>query len=109
MLHPRRSVGVEEELLLFDSASGTPATAGEQVLMAWEQIELVGPPLFGREDIQAAIRLGRRRLDEAALAVGSRAVPLTTSPVPVYPHLTESVRYRHRCPARLRHGVRATL
>ncbi|WP_212746921.1 carboxylate-amine ligase [Sinomonas gamaensis] len=111
-----RSVGVEEELLLFDSASGTPAAAGEQVLMAWnsatasrtgfrsgeprlvaevkqEQIELVGPPLVRHEDVEAAIRLGRRRLDEAALAVGVRAVPLATSPVPVRPHLTESVRY----------------
>jgi carboxylate-amine ligase len=112
-----RTVGVEEELLIVDPVTGSPVPRGERVLAAWsslgrrgagaegrpelvaevqqEQVELVGPPLSSLEDIEAVIRSGRARLDEAALAAGVRAVPLATSPVPVSPHLTEEVRYGH--------------
>jgi carboxylate-amine ligase len=59
-----------------------------------EQIEVVGPPQLTLTDQIAAIRTGRALADEAARAVGGRAVALATSVSADLPHLVPEARYR---------------
>ncbi|WP_247826104.1 glutamate--cysteine ligase [Arthrobacter antioxidans] len=99
----RRTFGVEEEFLLVDPRTGRPAPVAEQSLqfrpyrqglgagpiltpeVQQEQLEVVSPVCTTLREVAAAIRNGRALADEAARAVGARAVALATSPVAVTP------------------------
>ncbi|MEX5258561.1 glutamate-cysteine ligase family protein, partial [Kocuria arenosa] len=59
-----------------------------------EQIEVVGPPRTTLAEQVTAIRAGRVLADEAARAVGGRAVALATSGASALPHLVPEARYR---------------
>jgi carboxylate-amine ligase len=58
-----------------------------------EQIEVVCPPLHSVSELAHAIREGRRMADEAAKAVGARAVPLATAPSHCQTHTVSAPRY----------------
>lgn len=59
-----------------------------------EQLEVVSPPRLTLTEQLATIREGRALADEAARAVGARAVALATSVSPGLPHLVPDLRYR---------------
>jgi carboxylate-amine ligase len=59
-----------------------------------EQIEAVSPPCTTLDDIRRNLVTGRRLADEAAQAVGARAVALGTSPLPAASHIAAEPRYR---------------
>lgn len=112
-----RSVGVEEELLLVDARTLMPTPVAEAALGASaarralragaapavpialefevkrEQIEVVCPPLHTAAQLADAILEGRRLADEAAQAVGARAVPLATAPSRCETHAVSAPRY----------------
>lgn len=74
--------------------TGVVPCHGLTVELQQEQIEVVGPPRLTLPEQSAAIRQGRALADEAARAVGGRAVPLATSVSAVLPHLVPEARYR---------------
>lgn len=104
-----RTVGVEEELLLVDARTlrlvpraedvlGSPARVPAQgtvleLEVKREQIEVVSPPSLTLADLAATIAAGRRAADDAARAVGARAVALASAPMPCSPHLVLTPRY----------------
>jgi carboxylate-amine ligase len=102
-----RTFGVEEELLLVDERTGTPVAAAPRILewqsggdapsleaeIQQEMLEVVGPPCATVHELAEGIAQGRRRADTSAQAVGARAVPLATSPLPVTPHHSPTARY----------------
>ncbi|WP_240675115.1 glutamate--cysteine ligase [Cellulomonas endophytica] len=111
-----RTVGVEEELLLVDPASGRPVPrAGEALAAAGraadplpgkppvavdlttelqqEQLETATPPRTDAGDLLEDLRRLRAAADDAARAVGARAAALACSPLPVRPHLAPGERY----------------
>jgi carboxylate-amine ligase len=59
-----------------------------------EQIEAVSPVCSTFEELSVAIRAGRSMADEAAKAVGARAVALGTSPIATYPTMVTRPRYQ---------------
>jgi carboxylate-amine ligase len=67
---------------------------GLTVELQQEQIEVVGPPQLTLTEQIAAIRTGRVLADEAAQAVGGRAVAVGTSVAAGLPHLVPEARYR---------------
>lgn len=67
---------------------------GLTVELQQEQIEVVGPPRSTLAEQVAAIRAGRVLADEAARAVGGRAVALATPVSSGMPHLVPDARYR---------------
>ena len=79
---PARKMGVEEELMLVDPATGRlAAVAGTAVLddnhdaeveheLFRQQIETSTPPCEDVDDLVAGIRAGRRAVGEAAAAAG---------------------------------------
>ena len=101
-----RKIGVEEELMLLDPDTGRLAGVAHRAVPANErteevehelflqQIETSTPPLVGADDLDAAIRAGRRAVGESAAAAGVRAVAV---PTPVLPDpdgdLTRKPRY----------------
>ncbi len=105
----QRLVGVEEELLLVDAHSFLPLPISGQILaggplllpngttieteLKREQIEVVSPPLFHRDDILSAVRAGRRAADAAAQEQGARAVALATATDLCTPHIVHAPRY----------------
>jgi carboxylate-amine ligase len=111
-----RTFGVEEELLLVDARTRHPMAVGEGAVQharrsarsssrasAWptltvelqqEQVEIVGPPCTTLDEQLVTIREGRLLADEAARAVGGRAVALATSVSAGLPHLVPEARYR---------------
>jgi glutamate---cysteine ligase / carboxylate-amine ligase len=105
-----RTFGVEEELLVVNGGTLQPLPRGEQAVnqqrrttdtgheltteLQQEQIEVNCPPQTTFLGQLETIRTGRRLADEAAARVGSRAVALPTSPVPVAPHLATEDRAR---------------
>jgi carboxylate-amine ligase len=98
-----RTLGVEEELLLVDPASGEPVSVATAVLqhgdgldgeLTQQQVETGTSP---REDLAAVdedVRRWRRHADEAARAAGVRVAALPTSPLPVTPRTSPQERYQ---------------
>ncbi|MFG1999413.1 glutamate--cysteine ligase [Spirillospora sp. NPDC048911] len=114
--HELRTVGVEEELLLVDPVSGAPQAISGAVIryakehtgitlsgkeaepleteLQREQVETGTVPTTSLAELSDEIRRGRRAAAEAARGVGAAVVALATSPVPVHPSITPSLRYR---------------
>ena len=104
-----RTMGVEEELLLFDARSGRPAPRGDEVAAADRRVEGAGAGIrheFKLEQVETATRvcatlaelrtdlLARRRAVAARAAeVGAEVAALATCPVPVEPTPTPGARY----------------
>jgi carboxylate-amine ligase len=107
-----RTLGVEEELFLVDQLTCRPVPAAEAALARWrsalgrdlctgqlelefqrEQIEVVSPPCTTLSELAEAVTLGRQEADDAARAVGARAVAMATSVDIVHPHVVSSPRY----------------
>ncbi|TPV52683.1 YbdK family carboxylate-amine ligase [Pseudarthrobacter phenanthrenivorans] len=89
-----RRVGVEEEFLIVDNASGHAVALGEVLdrlsdddglssEMKQEQIEACTLPRISLEELAQDIIARRVSADSAARAVGARSVALATSPFPV--------------------------
>jgi carboxylate-amine ligase len=106
---PRRTLGVEEELLLVDAVSGVPAPAATAVIAAaslenvgsvvvpemhQEMIELVGPPQASLTELQRESAHARTAVDRIARTLGVRAAPLAASPLLCRPHPSPGSRYR---------------
>ncbi len=107
-----RTFGVEEELLLVDGAGGQPVAASSALLGAYadtgrnaggstleaelqqEMIEVVSPAHSTLPGLMTDVVAGRALADEAARAVGVRAVALSTSPLPGRPHPHPTARYQ---------------
>ena len=104
---PVRKIGVEEELMLVDPATGRLTALSRPAVLANEtdaeveqelflqQIETSTPPCHDAEELLAGLRAGRRAVGEAAAAAGARAVAMAT---PVLPEdeedFTPKARYR---------------
>ncbi|GAA0477730.1 glutamate--cysteine ligase [Streptomyces sp. NPDC046215] len=105
-----RTVGVEEELLLVDPASGEPRAVSEAVLaqardedglekeLQSEQLETATSPRERMADLALEIRRRRAVASEQARAVGAEVAALATSPLPADPSLSPGRRY-HRLAA----------
>lgn len=99
-----RTVGVEEELLLVDAASGEVRSSADAVLgskddeqlsneLQQEQLETGTRPTVDLDDLFAQIVSLRRRADDAAVDRGTRVATVGTSPLPVSPRITPRPRY----------------
>ena len=115
-----RTVGVEEELLLVDPASGEPLSAAAAVLrhdedrpqetvadhfehepvggtleaeLHQQQVETDTRPHTDLGELATELRAWRRRAGDAARARGARIAALATSPLPVTPRTTPKDRY----------------
>jgi len=104
-----RTVGVEEEFLLVDPASGRPRPVCTAVLAASEpaaggetgmtgelqreQVETGTRPCQTLDELSAELRFARSTAAAAATEVGVVLAPLATSPLPVEPTLSQSRRY----------------
>ncbi len=104
-----RTVGVEEELLLVDPATGCPRPLGDDVVesagggdtgpggveheLKREQVELGTDPADDLSDVDDSLRRLRGRLAAAAERHGLRLAALATSPVEVEPTATRDARY----------------
>ncbi|MCB5179209.1 glutamate--cysteine ligase [Streptomyces antimicrobicus] len=99
-----RSVGVEEELLLADAATGEPlarstavrAAAGQRGLESEfkeEQVEFATKPVTEMGELREEILRGRAEVARRAATVGAVAVAIATSPLPVRPSLSPGPRY----------------
>jgi carboxylate-amine ligase len=102
-----RKIGVEEELMLLDPASGRLMAVSQGAVRANEadeevehelflqQIETSTPPCENADELRNGIVAGRRAVGEAAGAAGARAVAM---PLPVLPEdgpaVTPKARYR---------------
>jgi carboxylate-amine ligase len=113
-----RSVGVEEELLLIDAASGQPRAVASAALRAagrdeqasngvgktgtapleselqQEQLETATVPCASLDELESELRRCRLVAARAAQGAGVQLAAVGTSPVPVHPTLTPSARYR---------------
>lgn len=106
----RRTVGVEEELLLVDAQTGRPRAVAGQVLSgtdvsdpSWgsvehelqqEQIETGTAPQEDLVELERELRQGRRVVIDSARALGASVVASGTSPLPTEPTLVPKTRYR---------------
>jgi carboxylate-amine ligase len=103
-----RSVGVEEELLLVDPASGQPRAVAGTALQAArddsaslefelqeQQLETSSQPCHSLSDLHRELRRCRAIAAAAAGQAGARVAALATSPVPVEPELVSQSRYQH--------------
>ncbi|HEY9291302.1 MAG TPA: glutamate--cysteine ligase [Microlunatus sp.] len=106
----RRTVGVEEELLLVDPETGLPrAVAGSLLRRAddrapdegdieaelqQQQIEVETSPCVALDDLERQVRDWRRYADDLARQSGARIAALGTSPLPVAPQTMIKPRYR---------------
>jgi len=104
---PVRKMGVEEELMLVDPATGRLTAVSQPAVDANEadeeveqelflqQIETSTPPCRDAEELLTGLRAGRRAVGEAAAAAGVRAVAMAA---PVLPEddedFTPKARYR---------------
>jgi glutamate---cysteine ligase / carboxylate-amine ligase len=100
-LSRRRTVGVEEELLLVD-AHGGASPIGDQVVAAvaevehefkLEQAEIASTPCLEADELRAQLRQRRDDIAAAAQARGGHAVAIATSPLPARLHSTPDGRY----------------
>ena len=101
-----RSLGVEEELLLVDADTLVPVAVVETLLrvaddegmeltaeLQQQQIEVDTAPTRDLGQLEDQLRVGRRRAAELAARAGARIAALGTSPVPVAPQTTPTMRY----------------
>ncbi|WP_433557805.1 glutamate--cysteine ligase 2 [Pseudonocardia xinjiangensis] len=103
-----RTVGVEEEFLLVDPATGRPRAVGQAVLavsaadgpdddltaeLHREQVETGTKPCHTLHELGAELRSTRATAAGAAADVGVALAPLATSPLAVEPTLSPSSRY----------------
>ncbi len=100
-----RTMGVEEELMLVDPASGRLTAHGGSAVLAndsgeeveqelfLQQVETSTPPCTSTDDLVAGMRAGRRAVGQAAAAAGARAVAM---PAPVLPEEDEDVTPKSR-------------
>lgn len=99
-----RTIGVEEELLLVDPATGTPVAVAGSVLalgddgleaeLQQQQIEIGTEPCETLDQVAAQLRHWRTAAGSAAEQVGARIVATGTSPLPVTPEVTIKARYQ---------------
>jgi carboxylate-amine ligase len=105
-------MGVEEELLLVDPETGSPAAVAVNVLahaaarsaghpageieaeLQQQQIEVETTPTTSLEELGTQVIDWRRRADELGRSSNARAVALATSPLPVDPRTTFKPRYQ---------------
>src|SRR5687768_700534 len=89
-----RRLGVEEEFLIVDNASGHAVPLGELLdrlsdddglssEMKQEQIEACTLPRISLDELARDLTARRVSADSTARAVGARSVALATSPFPV--------------------------
>jgi YbdK family carboxylate-amine ligase len=103
-----RTVGVEEEFLLVDPASGRPRAVADTVLgsacpgptggslhqeLQRQQLETATRPCTSLAELAAQVRLARRAAAAAAQAGGAAIAALATCPLPVEPVLMPGDRY----------------
>ncbi|MEN3265386.1 MAG: glutamate---cysteine ligase / carboxylate-amine ligase [Pseudonocardia sp.] len=103
-----RTVGVEEEFLLVDPATGRPRAVGHAVLatsaaedaeddlaaeLHREQLETGTKPCHTLDELSAELRSARATAAAAAGDVGVALAPLATSPLAVEPTVSPSRRY----------------
>jgi carboxylate-amine ligase len=98
-----RTIGVEEELMLFTSGGHRPAPVGEERAdvpdldveheFKLEQAEIASDPSEEAEQIATDLRTRRRDLIEGARERGVLVAALGTSPVGVQPTATPDARY----------------
>lgn len=111
-----RTVGIEEELLLLDPATGVPVALAARVLegadapdapdgadapvggnveaeLQQQQVEIDTEPRSDLDDLARELRGARARVERLARAAGARVAPLATSPAPVTPLVTPKSRY----------------
>lgn len=79
--------------IIRDGRTTTRAHTVLELEVKREQIEVVDPPLRTLDEFTAAIVEGRRAADEAAGAVGARAVALATATLPCDSHAVAAPRY----------------
>jgi glutamate---cysteine ligase / carboxylate-amine ligase len=109
--HVARTFGVEEELMLVDPVSGTPASAGDTVHDAavqrlganadrlverefkMEQTEIGSTPTDDVVALRDELLAVRRTVAAAAGSTGVHVVAIATNPFVVNPTLTENERY----------------
>ncbi|MEV6319043.1 glutamate--cysteine ligase [Streptomyces sp. NPDC051776] len=107
-----RSVGVEEELLLVDSASGEPRALSAAVLASAsrvshdtdeqgfeaelhrEQLEFATRPQTSMTELWNEVRGWRREAAHHAERLGAAVAALATSPLQVRPSISSEERYR---------------
>ncbi|MFI7343724.1 glutamate--cysteine ligase [Streptomyces sp. NPDC050085] len=104
-----RSVGVEEELLLVDRASGEPRALSSAVLAAAarkededlfeaelhrEQLEFATRPREAMADLARDITRWRAAAADHAERLGATAAALATSPLPVSPTISSGTRHQ---------------
>jgi carboxylate-amine ligase len=99
-----RTVGVEEELLLFTAGGARPAPAGEALAedphsdaeheFKLEQAEIASDPVHELGELAEELRRSRARLIESAAERGVSVAALGTSPVRTSPTATPHERYR---------------
>lgn len=102
----KRSVGVEEELLLVSADGGEPQAVSGAVLasadeaeelekeLQREQVETGTRPRTEMMDLAVEVRRWRGAASQRARAVGAEVAALATSPLPVDPSLSPGDRYR---------------
>ena len=99
-----RTLGIEEEFLLVDPASGRPRAVGQAVLASadadglaaefqLEQLETGTTPCLALEELSRQLRAVRATAAAAAGDVGVALAALATSPLSVDPTVTPSPRY----------------
>ena len=103
-----RTVGVEEEFLLVDPATGRPRAVAHALLstpeaedagdtvtgeLHREQLETVTTPCRTLDELGVRLRAARATAAAAADDVGVALAPLATSPLPVEPTVSPSRRY----------------
>ncbi|KRV49764.1 carboxylate--amine ligase [Wenjunlia vitaminophila] len=104
-----RSVGVEEELLLVDPATGHPRAVAGAVLrspgdndplvaeLQREQLETGTRPCLTMDELSDEVRRWRREASERARQADVEVAALATSPLPVDPSVSPMARYRRIC------------
>ena len=106
----RRTVGVEEELLIVDprtgmaravagvllrrAAQGAPARGDIEFELQQQQLEVETSPSSELEQVGRELREWRRHADNLARETGARIAALATSPLPVDPETTFKPRYQ---------------
>jgi glutamate---cysteine ligase / carboxylate-amine ligase len=99
-----RTVGVEEELMLFDAGSDVVAPLGEELAeepsteveheFKLEQAEIASEPTADLAELAADLRRRRAELVRSAARRGATVAALGTSPGPAHPTVTPDERYR---------------
>jgi len=96
-----RRVGVEEELLLVDPATGSVMPRAADVLrqgefeaeIMREQVEVQTPPLVSLADLRESLVVNRKAVGAAAATAGVAVAALATSPMVAHPSTSGQGRY----------------